>query len=139
MKIRLANINDAEALFELNKNFGNTTTIDRLKKSLESNNAEIVCVAYDGGALAGFCSGLIVQSMCHATCRGHIEALYVRDEHRRQGLAHRLIGFLEQAYAARGIKHFHIDAETDNPAALGLYKKLGYAAAGEILMDKTIV
>ena len=137
MEVRVATIDDADDLFALNTLFENTTTIDLLKKSLLDNGREIVCIAFVNGVPAGYCSGLIIKSMCYSESRADIEALYVKDEYRRQGIGEALIRRLEKALAAFDIRHFHISTNADNKTAQSLYMKLGYAKTGEILMDKT--
>jgi len=76
--------------------------------------------------------------MCYAQSRSDIESLYVRDEYRKQGVGEALMSCLEEALAARGIRHFHIVTHKDNEGSQALYAKLGYAAVGEVLLDKTL-
>jgi len=139
MEIRVATVNDAEGLHALNALFENATTIELLKESLAENDREIVCIALDSGIPAGFCSGLIVKSMCYSESRADIEALYVKNGYRGQGVGKALIKFLEKALAERGIRHFHITTGTNNKNALSLYEKLGYSKTGEALLDKTVL
>jgi ribosomal protein S18 acetylase RimI-like enzyme len=136
MEVRIATIDDANDLFTLNELFENTTTIDLLKKSLLENEDEVVCIALSNGIPAGFCSGMIIKSMCYSNNRADIEALFVKDEYRRQGIGKALIECLEKSLIARGAQHFHINTYANNIAAQSLYVKLGYAKTGEILMDK---
>ena len=137
MEIRAADASDANDLFELNALFDNTTTVEQMKKSLRENDREIVCIAFCEGAAVGYCSGLIVESMCHSEKRADIEALYVREEYRKQGVGEALMRCLEELLALRGIRHFHINTYLSNKTAQLLYEKMGYAKTGEILMDKT--
>ena len=137
MEVRIATVDDAEGLFGLNELFENDTTIGLLKKSLIENGREVVCIAYVGGVPAGYCSGLIVRSMCYAECRGDIEALFVREEYRRQGVGRALLKCLEKALAAYGVAHYHINTHAENKNAQSLYRELGYIKTGEILMEKT--
>lgn len=138
MEIRRAKPEDADELFHLNELFGNTTTLETIKESLTGNNREIVCIAYADGISAGYCTGLIMNSMCYSEKRVDIEALYVRDEYRRQGIGESLISCLEKEAVSQGIHHFHIITHSENIRALSLYKRIGYTNTGEILLDKTI-
>lgn len=138
MEIRRAKPQDAEELFRLNELFGNTTTLEAIKESLTENNREIVCIAYAGGISAGYCVGLIVDSMCYSEKRVYIEALYVRDGYRKQGIGEALISCIEKEALLQGISHIHITVHSENIRALSLYHKIGYANTGEILLDKTM-
>ena len=91
METRIATIDDADDLFVLNGLFDNNTTIDLIKKSLMENDREIACIAFADGIPVGYCCGLIVKPMCYDKCRVDIEALFVREEYRRQGAGMSLI------------------------------------------------
>ena len=138
LKIRKATANDANDLFELNLLFGNTTTVELMKENLTENKFEIVCIAYVDNIAVGYCSGHIVKSMCYSEPRADIEALYVREEYRGQGIGKSLILFLEKAFTERGIYHFHNSTYSDNTNALALYESIGYIKYGEILLEKSI-
>jgi len=136
--IKIADINDAENLYELNALLGNETSIEGMRELIRQNNREIICIAYIDNAAAGYCTGFIVKSVCHGNCRLDIESLFVKEEYRNKGVGKALINFLEKQAHAKNIFHFHINTGEDNLAAQGLYRKLGYAHTGEILLDKTI-
>jgi len=139
MEVRVATPRDARELWGLNALFGNDAPCEAIEKSLVENDREIVCIAYIDGEAAGYCSGLIVKSMCYQEDRADVEALYVKEEHRRRGIGEALMECLETALIERGIRHFHINTYADNKkAARALYKKLGYEETGEILMDKSV-
>jgi len=138
MEVRLATADDADDLFLLNALFGNETTIERVKRALRENVGEVLCIAHVGGAAAGYCGALIVSSMCYGEDRADIEALFVREEYRRQGVGEALIQCLEAALLGLGVRHFHIVTGADNGNAQSLYARLGYAKTGEILLDKSI-
>lgn len=138
MEVRLATINDIDALFVLNELFENTTTREAMQNTIRENDREIICIAYINGIAAGYCTGLIIKSMCYRQQRIDIETLYVRNECRNQGIGQALIECLQKAAAAYGIYHFHISTHQANTSAQALYRKIGYAHTGEILLDKTI-
>ncbi|MEL7624359.1 MAG: GNAT family N-acetyltransferase [Clostridiales bacterium] len=138
MEVRLATIKDIDALFVLNELFENTTTKEAMQNTIQENDREIICIAYVKGIAAGYCTGLIVKSMCYRQQRIDIETLYVRNEYRNQGIGQALIHCLERTAAAAGIYHFHINTHQVNIAAQTLYRRMGYAPTGEILLDKTI-
>ena len=133
---KIADINDVDNLFELNKALGNETTKENMKESIANNNHEIVCIAYIDNVAVGYCVGLIIKSICHKNCRMDIESLFVRDEYRKKGIGKALIEFVEKEAAAKNIKHFHINTGKNNTNARMLYEKLGYTDTGEILLEK---
>lgn len=138
MEVRLATIEDAEELYRLNELFGNSSTIEAIRQSLQENDREIVCIAYIDGIAAGFCAGLIAKSMCHIRPRVDIEAVFVREEYRRQGVGRALMSLLEKEAVSRGVYHFHLNTHSMNTAAQTLYEKSGYERTEEILFEKTI-
>jgi len=138
MKIKIAEITDLDNLYELNKLFGNETTKEKIKELIKTNDREIICIIYEGYRAVGFCSGLIVRSVCYNSGRMDIESLYVREEFRRKGIGEALIKFIEKEAIAKDIHHFHIITDENNFKAIKLYKKTGFMDTGEILLDKTI-
>jgi len=138
MEVRLATIEDAEELYLLNELFENNTTIEAIKQSLSENKHEIVCIAYIDGVGAGFCSGLIIKSMCHSSPRVDIEALFVKEEYRKQGVGRALLSCLEKEAVSQGVCHFHLNTSSTNTVAQALYEKSGFMRTGEILYEKTI-
>ena len=138
MEIRIATADDVNDLFELNSLFGNITTIEIMRKALVENELEIACIAYKDNTVVGYCSGFVVKSMCYSENRADIEALYVKEKYRGQGIGKALILFLEKAFFERGIYHFHNSTYSNNSKALALYKSIGYVNDGEILLDKSI-
>ena len=138
MKIKIAELEDLDSLFELNKLFDCKTTKEKIEELIKTNDREIICIAYHDDFAIGFCSGLIVKSICYNTGRMDIESLFVREEYRRNNIGMALVKFMEQEAIKRNLLHFHILTNENNSAALKLYKKLGYKVTGEILLDKTI-
>ena len=138
MEIRIATADDVNDLFELNSLFGNITTIEAMREGLAKNELEITCIAYEDNTAVGYCSGFIVKSTCYGENRADIEALYVKEEYRRQGIGKALMLFLEKAFIERGISHFHNSTYSSNLKALALYNSIGYVNDGEILLEKSI-
>ena len=138
MKIKIVELADIDNLYELNRLFDNETTKEKIEELLKTNDREIICIAYDNNFAIGYCSGLIVKSICYNTGRMDIESLFVREEYRRNNIGMALVKFMEQEAIKRNLLHFHILTSGNNNAALKLYEKLGYTVTGEILLDKTI-
>ena len=118
MKIKIADIHDIENLYELNELFENETSKEEMEEFIKHNDREIICIAYADDVAAGFCTGLIINSICYKNCRLDIESLYVKEEYRNKGIGKALIGFMEQEASSRNIKHFHISTNKKNSTAL---------------------
>ena len=138
MIIKVATTDDANALFELNSLFNNNADIESIRNSLAESDVEVVCIAYINDIAVGFCSGIIVKSMLYCEQRAEIEALYVREGFRKQGVGEALMNYLEMELIKYGVHHFHISTYDTNRNAKLLYEKCGYAKTGEILLDKTV-
>jgi GNAT superfamily N-acetyltransferase len=77
----------------------------------------------DGGELAAYISGGRHDSP-PIYARGpyaNVDGLYVKPEHRREGLASRLFDRFEAWAADRGCEHVGVSAHVDNAAAVEMY------------------
>lgn len=61
---------------------------------------------------------------------GEIKRLFVRDAYRGQGLSVRIMDYLEARLRERGIGLFRLETGIHQPAAIGLYRSLGYRERG---------
>ena len=138
--IRLAKSSDAAELHILNELFNGEgcNSAENIEKFLKQNNQEIVCVATDGKSLFGFCCGQVLKSMCYSEKHGEITELFVLEEHRRQGIAKKLILFLEREFYRQEVNDIHVLTGNDNIEALGLYKACGYEENDEMMLEKTM-
>ena len=59
-----------------------------------------------------------------------IKRVFVLDAYRGQGLSGRLMNYLEAELYRRGVKLLRLETGVLQPAALGLYRKLGYRERG---------
>ncbi len=137
--IRLATGQDAEILWEMNEEFNGKgcNTVSSVKKSLEENGNEIICLAEWEGRGAGFCCARIMRSVCYADAYAEITELYVRKEHRRKGIGKGLIAFAEGLCRKRdGVEEFKLLTGADNLSAQALYKSMGYKKEDEVVFAK---
>ncbi|HCT92917.1 MAG TPA: GNAT family N-acetyltransferase [Lachnospiraceae bacterium] len=63
-----------------------------------------------------------------------IEQIYIKDGYRGKGYGSRLIGWLEQEYP--DVRRMRLEVTEENPAAIRLYKKMGYEFLGYLQMVK---
>ena len=61
---------------------------------------------------------------------GEIKRLYVAPPARGFGLAKAIISYLEQKALAKGLTILRLETGVNEPAAIGLYQKLGYERIG---------
>lgn len=91
----------------------------------ESDRRELTIPLYDD-------DGEITGGLVGYTGRGwlYVSMLYIPEHLRGQGLATRMLAMAEDEARRRGCMGAYID--TMNPAALLLYRKLGYAEIGKL-------
>ena len=58
---------------------------------------------------------------------GELKRMYVRPENRGQGIAAKVLGFLESEAMARGCAMFRLETGVSQPEALSFYARAGYA------------
>jgi ribosomal-protein-alanine N-acetyltransferase len=74
------------------------------------------------GALIGFIVGLIEPDRT-----GHITTLGVAPEHRRRGIAGKMLARVEEGFRRRRVSTVRLEVRSVNAGAQELYRKLGYA------------
>jgi Acetyltransferases len=138
--IHIATKADIDSLFVSNEEFNgkNCTTKELNEKSITANDQEIVCIAYIGDTAAGFICGQLFKSMCYAVNYAEITELYVREEYRRQGIATRLMGYMEHILETKNIKEFQLFTGKENISAQVFYEKLGYKKTDELMYRKRL-
>jgi putative acetyltransferase len=57
---------------------------------------------------------------------GEIKRVFVLDRHRGKGLSNKIMFYLETELRSRNVDLFRLETGVKQPAALGLYRKLGY-------------
>lgn len=106
--------------------------------------AAIHAAAFDPAWSAAALAGLLASPGCFAFWRpgegfllaravldeAEIITLAVVPEHRRQGLAGRLLAATVAGCMARGVAHLHLEVATDNSAAQSFYSAAGFHQVG---------
>jgi putative acetyltransferase len=85
----------------------------------------LFAVARDEEGTAVGCGAIVV-----GPAFGELKRMYVRPGHRGQGIAARLLGFLEGEATARGCTTFMLETGPSQPEALALYARSGYERRG---------
>ena len=138
MIIKKADKNDAEKLYDMCKLMGSETTLEAMRENIGKDEREILHIAYDGDYAIGYCTGLIISSVCNRDSRMDVEWLFVREAYRNKGVGGDLIKSVEKEAVSKNVLHFHISTGTENDAAKALYLKMGYNDAEEMILDKTL-
>jgi GNAT superfamily N-acetyltransferase len=86
-------------------------------------------VADDGSAIVGFATSIEVPASLRLGHWWQIRDVFVRPEHRRQGIAVALLDAVRSAADASGALRLGLQTEEGNEAALALYRRAGYVAA----------
>lgn len=139
--VRLANINDAQQLYELNKLFNgeNTSSIEKVKFSLLYNKNEVIIVDEQDNDLTGFICLQIKTSFCYEKSLVEITELYIKEEYRNKGIAKSLLRFAEKHCKEKlNINKVELITNKANINAQSLYKKSGYAMQDHIHFLKKI-
>ena len=68
-----------------------------------------------------------------------IDELYLRPQHRGQGIGTQTLAFAEDACRVLGVQALHLEVDFDNPKAQRLYHKVGYQRHDRFLMTKNLV
>lgn len=84
----------------------------------------IFLTAIEDGQLLGYC-GIYL-----AADEGEITNVAVAPEHRRRGIAERLVRTLLEETKPLGIRNYILEVRASNAGAIGLYRKLGFAVSG---------
>jgi len=74
------------------------------------------------GTMVGFIVGIVEPDRT-----GHITTLGVAPEHRRRGIAQRMLLKVEEGFRRRGVRITRLEVRSVNTGAQDLYQKLGFA------------
>ena len=110
---------------------------DNVKKTFRVNNYyteiynkenNILICSVSGDEIVGFVYGYLKEQAGELLYEnvGLIDALYVKDNYRMQGIATNLINEFYKWCDLKNIKHVEIGSFVENKDAYNLYKKLGF-------------
>jgi [ribosomal protein S18]-alanine N-acetyltransferase len=100
-------------------------------RSLLHNPRACAVFAREGGEIAGWAVGLLRRHGPRA-CSGRLYALSVHPDFRGRGLGVRLAQTVLDQLRRRGAQSFSLEVRTPNPAAQGLYLRLGFRPVGKL-------
>ena len=139
--VRNATVNDAEQLGVLNDEFNGAgeTTLNNIRNSLMCNQQEVVIVDDENGVLTGFVCVQLKKSFCYDDYMPEITEVYVKPQHRRNGIARAMITYAEEYCKCHYPLHkFELLTGDENDGAQSVYAKLGYSEDGELHLAKRL-
>lgn len=139
--VRKATINDAKQLGIFNNEFNGEgeTSIENIRKSLLSNQQEVVIVDDENGVLTGFVCVQSKKLFCYDEYISEITEVYIRPTYRKQGIASKMIAFAED-YCMKNypLHKYELLTGSKNLVAQSVYDKLGYVNDNELHLSKRI-
>lgn len=124
---------DLEAMFRLDQVcFAAEYRFDRESMRLfaEARNAIVAIAQCPDGRLAGFAIAHLERAEYEDGRYAYLVTLDVAPEHRRKGLAGRLMAALDEQVRAAGAGRMELHVSPENTGALRFYHKCGYLPAG---------
>ena len=88
--------------------------------------AATVLIARDSGQVVGFASVCFLWPAAGADVSLYLKELYVRESHRRSGVARALMEAVHDEARVTGCSRVEWTADRDNPPAVALYAALGF-------------
>ena len=131
----------AELIDELDRFYGATefTPCEERVKEIQAivfreHPAAYVLLARDHSQVVGFAAYSYLWPAVGLTQSLYLKELYVREDSRRKGVGKLLMNRLLEIAVANGCSRVEWAADSDNPLALGFYRKLGYQEShGKVL------
>jgi len=102
----------------------NGKRIDVLKQALRDPNYELLDAELEG-EVVGFIDQWVIHDFTHGAKLSYIHNLYVSSEHRRRGVASKLLQEVIKNARNMGVSEIHITTRFDNKPAINLYRKHG--------------
>lgn len=94
-----------------------------IRDSLGNGNC-VYAVALQGNTVCG------IGSMYCVAGEGQIMNIAVSEKYRRQGIAERIMNFLDKEAVKRNCENITLEVAENNLSAISLYEKCGYTAVG---------
>jgi [ribosomal protein S18]-alanine N-acetyltransferase len=128
--IRLALMSDASVIAQMSRLYieqglGWSWNVCRVEAAIRCDSIN-VAVVHERADVVGF--GI----MHYGDQTAHLTLLAVHPQHRKQGLATRLLAWLEKCADTAGIERIGVEARSDNPAAIAFYQKQGFVQRARV-------
>jgi aminoglycoside 3-N-acetyltransferase I len=129
IKVRPADKKDLGSLVTLAEEFipeeaDNGKRIEVLKQALRDPNYELLVADLEGEVI-GFIDQWVIHDFTHGAKLSYIHNLYVSSEHRRRGVASKLLQEVIKNARNMEVSEIHVTTRFDNKPAINLYRKHG--------------
>jgi len=101
-----------------------------------TSETSVISLAVDADQAMGFAQCQLRTDYVEGTDSspvGYLEGLFVLDDYRHQGIAHKLVKSCEKWAIFKGCSEFASDCELDNSDSLAMHLKLGFTEANRII------
>jgi L-amino acid N-acyltransferase YncA len=96
-------------------------------------------LAADGGRVVAYVALTLGWSLEFGGRDAFVDELYVAPPARGRGLGRAGLAVAEAGARALGVRTLHLEVEDGKPAALGLYRRNGFAEHGRALLKKSLL
>ena len=129
VRVRAARPDDLDRLVELEERSFTTDRLSRAqyRRHIGSDSA-VVLVAERGSQLVGSAVAFLRAGSAEA----RLYSVAVSEQARGQGVGDALVEAVETSVRAHGRRRVRLEVRQDNPSAIRLYERRGYARFGEI-------
>ena len=125
MEIRLATIDDAQAIYAIEQqSFSVPWSLDSIETELLNEDKKLYYVVEDANGVVGYAGAWLVYD------EGQITNIAIRPSARRQGFGAKLTSALIEECFKRGMHEIFLEVRISNLSALSLYRQLGFTVKG---------
>jgi len=125
MEIRLATIDDAQAIYDIEQqSFSVPWSLESVLAELEGADNKLYMVICEDEHIVGYAGAWLVYD------EGQITNIAIHPEYRRAGYGAKMTRKLTQMLRKRGMKHIFLEVRVSNIAAQAMYRRLGFTAVG---------
>ena len=125
MEIRLATIDDAQAIYAIEQqSFSVPWSLDSIEIELLNEDKKLYYVVEDANGVVGYAGAWLVYD------EGQITNIAIRPSARRQGFGAKLTCALIEECFKRGMHEIFLEVRISNLSALSLYRQLGFTVKG---------
>ncbi|WP_260870939.1 GNAT family N-acetyltransferase [Paenibacillus xylanexedens] len=138
IQIRRAGAKDAKYLAQLNDEFnGVGISKEEIIESLSYSN-EIVVIALINDRPVGFACAQYFKSICYSEPYAEVTELYITGDARRQGMATKVLDFIENELILKGVRSVKVLTGKKNETAIKTYENSNYIKKEEQVLQKKL-
>ena len=118
-------------------NINENCVVERLYEDIIPNDSNVVLVAEKDNKIVGYLFGYMINNgNAYLEKSSKLEALYVIDKYRKNGVATSLIEEFKSWSLENDVKYIEVQVLNDNINAINLYNKEGFGGFKSTLVNK---